>query len=100
MIVYFKQNVGLKTPQEVNLDFFQIELIGKDEIRERNSALIRFFTSAEEAIQGRTPPAERVVFWPGSAVNVDKMREELFELESVQTTSIEIITLQNPEIVQ
>ena len=96
MEIYYKENTGIKNPQDRNLDYFKIEIIGSNFATSKSNAEIIFYELLEDAQQDKVPPAGRVAEWNPSSDSTTQMRVELFALAEVSTTAGELITLNNP----
>ena len=99
MVTYYKENIGLQTPQGDPLDYFQIELIGLNEVTNQSGAEIRFYFREADALENKIPNASRIVFWPHDTELISEMKTELFSFDTIDTTNGEPITLKNPSIV-
>lgn len=96
MEIYYKENTGIKNPQDRNLDYFKITLIGSNFETDKTNAEVIFYEFLEDAQQDKTPPAARVCEWNPDSDSTSQMRAELFALAEVSTTAGETITLNNP----
>lgn len=96
MEVYYKQNTGIKNPQENNLDYFVVRVLGSNYEMTQSIAEVLFYEILEDAQEGKTPPAARVCEWNPDSDSTSQMRVELFALAEVSTTAGETITLNNP----
>ena len=96
METYYKENIGLFTPQENPLDYFNIELIGWENVEGKSGAQINFYLLKEDAQAAKTPNATRSVLWDQVSDVIPQLQAELFAFDTIQTTVGETITLKDP----
>ena len=96
MEVWYKQNTGIKNPQDRNLDYFVVNLIGANYSTSSCGAEILFYEFLEDAEGGKIAPASRGVYWNPLIDSVSQMQTDLFSFDSITTTSGDVITLLNP----
>ena len=96
METYYKENTGIKNPQDRNLDYFKITFMGSNFESDKTTAEVIFYELLEDAQQDKAPPASRVCHWNPSSDSTTQMRVELFAMAEVSTTAGEVITLNNP----
>ena len=96
MDTFYKENIGIETPQGDPLDYFQIEYIGFDNTEAKSGAQIRFYFREADALEMKIPNAGRTVFWPQVSDVIPTMQTELFSFDTIQTTAGETITLKDP----
>lgn len=94
MTTYYVENTGITTPQERNLDFFQIDSIGAQDRLTKASATIFFYQFEEDAKSGKVPNASRTVVWDLSTdTELSQGVQSVLEWDNVQTTSLDFVTL-------
>jgi len=96
MEVYYKQNTGVQNPQDNNLDYFVVRVLGSNYETTQSIAEVLFYEILEDAQEGKLAPAQRICHWNPSSDSTTQMRVELFALAEVSTTAGEVITLNNP----
>jgi hypothetical protein len=96
MDIWYKENTGLQNPQERNLDYFVIELIGADYQSDSSGATILFYEFLEDAQAKKVAPASRTFLWQPILDSIALIQQQLFEFENIVSTSGDVITLQNP----
>jgi hypothetical protein len=96
MEIFYKENTGLKNPQERNLDYFVIELIGNDHQTNSSGASIIFYEYLEDAQQNKTPPAQRDFLWTPQLDSIALIQQSLFDKENITSTVGEILSLHDP----
>tara|TARA_R110000751_G_scaffold287639_2_gene392464 strand:+ start:106 stop:414 length:309 start_codon:yes stop_codon:yes gene_type:complete len=96
MEIWYKENTGLKNPQERNLDYFVIQLIGADYQSDSSGATVLFYEFLEDAQQNKIAPASRTFLWKPMLDSIALIQAQLFSFESIISTSGDSITLQNP----
>ena len=96
MEIYYKQNTGIKNPQDINLDYFVVRVLGSNFDTTQSIAEVLFYEILEDAEEGKSAAAQRLCHWNPSSDLTTQMRAELFALAEVSTTAGEVITLNNP----
>ncbi len=96
MIIYYKENTGLKTPQDHNLDYFVIKLIGADYQSDSSGASVIFYEYLEDAQQQKTPPAQRDFLWQPQLDSIALIKQAMFDMETITSTAGEVLSLHNP----
>jgi len=96
MDIYYKENTGLETPQGHNLDYFSITLLGNNYTTSTCFAEIVFYQFLEDAQSGKPANAQRTCEWSPLTDSASQMRIDLFDMDSVDTTSEDTISLKNP----
>ena len=96
MTIYYKENTGLKTPQDHNLDYFIIVKAGNDYKLSECFAEIIFYQFLEDAQTNKPANAQRTCQWSPNIDCTSVMIAELFSFDSITTTAMDVITLQNP----
>jgi len=96
MKAYFKQNTGIKNPQDHNLDFFTIPLIGQNLIEDSSAVQVDFYLTKEDAIELKIPPASRIADFAPLVDSCAEMLTTLFSMNEIETTAGDIIDLKDP----
>lgn len=99
MNVYFKENIGIQTPQGHDLNYFVIIRIGNNFETGTNTATINFYLFEGDAKENKPANAQRTCEWVPMLTDTDAIRQNLFSLDSIETTSQDVITLKNPTII-
>ena len=96
MEIWYKENIGITNPQDRNLEYFVVELIGANYSSSSCAAQILFYEFLADAQDGKIAPASRVMNWNPLIDSVSQMQTDLFSFDSITTTSGDTITLLNP----
>jgi len=96
MEIFYKENTGLKNPQDRNLDYFVIELIGNDHQTNSSGASIIFYEYLEDAQQQKVAPASRTFLWQPQLDSIVLIQQTLFEKESITSTAGDVVSLHDP----
>ena len=101
MNIYYKENIGLKTAQEYNTDYFTIRFIGAKLLENKAHAELIFWERLEDAQKNKTPNLSRTVEWDiVKETSIDSGVNTLFTSDSLETTNGEVITLKGATLVE
>lgn len=101
MNIYYKENTGLKTPQEENCDYFVLDTIGAKLVINKAEATILFWEKLEHAQSGQPANLSRTITWDiKKETSIDSGVNTLFTSKELQTTNSETITLKGASLVK
>ena len=94
MKIYYKENIGLKTNQDENCDYFVLDTIGAKLVINRAEASILFWEKLEHAQEGKPANLSRTIQWDiVKETSIDSGVETLFTSDTLKTTNSETISL-------
>ena len=94
MATYYRENTGIKTAQDHNLDYFQIDTIGAENRLTQARATVLLYQFEADAKANKVPNAERTVVWDLSAqTDLTQGVQSVLQWDSVQTTANDFISL-------
>ena len=100
MDLRFRENSGIKTPQQRNCDYFVLAQIGANLLTGMAYCEIQFFEHSEDALNGLPANSQRRLEWLiVSATDVTSGTSKVLEFENFETTSGDLISLNNSVIV-
>lgn len=98
MDIYFKENIGLKTPQAENCDYFTIKKIGADLETQKATAELYFWENLAHAQNNKPANVSRTIDWDIiKETSIDAGIETLLTSEVLTTTNGETISLKGSE---
>jgi len=99
MNIYYRENTGIQTAQERNLDYFQVINMGA--LFQTSTAFVEviFFEYLTDAKNGKIPNAHRRIEWQmGANTDITSGLAKLLTFENVTTTSNDIVSFKDAEI--
>lgn len=100
MDIHYKENMGVKTPQGRNLDYFQVAKMGLNFQTNIAYAEISIFEHLIDAEEGKPPAASRNVEWAvGGDTDIASGFSKLLSFDSVSTTSLDTLSFSGSELV-
>jgi len=99
MNIYYKENIGLQTPQGENCDYFVLKYIGANLITNKAEAEILFWENLIHAQNDKPANLSRRILWDiVNETSVDSGINTLFTSDTITTTNEEVITLKGATI--
>jgi hypothetical protein len=95
-----RENNGIKTPQQRNIDFFVLSEIGANLLTGMAFCEIQFFEHSDDALNGLPANAQRRLEWLIiDATDVTSGTDKVLTFEDVLTTSNDLISLSGSTLV-
>ena len=100
MKIYYKENTGLKTPQEYNTDNFGIKLIYTDYDSNNQGVDLVFWDNQADAISNKIPRLCKRVEWSMiTELSNQNIISNILSVDTLVTTTCETITLKDAVLV-
>ena len=98
MDIYYNENTGIKTPQDRNLDYFQITVIGTLYATSTNFAEVIFHETLEDAQADKVPQAHRRFEWATLKDNDSSKIGDVLKFENQTSTSLDAVTFKGAKL--
>ncbi len=92
MDIYYKENTGIKTPQDKELNYFRVTIVGTDYATSTNFAEVVFHETLEEAQGDKAPNAHRRFEWDALKTSDSGKLGDILKFDGVTTTSLDAVT--------
>jgi len=98
MDIHYKENTGIKTAQNHNLDFFQVLTIGTLYATSTNFAEVIFHETLEDAQAAKEPQAHRRFEWATLKTSDTGKLGDVLKFEEMTSTSLDAVTFKGSKL--